>query len=169
MFNRFNFTDFLGGEQTIISTDDFFTSADVIDIVKPTQQKWLWWCLTHIMASGYLTRTHVSFLNYPTIWLSMILVFGNNQVNFYRIMSVLLLLFTYVQAEEGILRFPTYDCTVEMKYVHSKSASKIWCNCVFQFVIKLGFKYVVGHSCLFFSSYSYCRTRLCYCYWYQYS
>jgi hypothetical protein len=31
----------------------------------------------------------------------------------------------------------------------SKSAPKIWYNCLHQFVIELGFKSVAGHPCLF--------------------
>ena len=31
----------------------------------------------------------------------------------------------------------------------SKSAPKLWYNCLFQFVFKLGFESVAGHPCLF--------------------
>ena len=31
----------------------------------------------------------------------------------------------------------------------SKSAPKLWYNCLYQFVIELGFKSVSGHPCLF--------------------
>ena len=31
----------------------------------------------------------------------------------------------------------------------SKSASKLWYNCLYAFIIELGFKSVAGHPCLF--------------------
>ena len=104
--------------------------------------------------------TYAPVIDYSTVRLLISLAFGNKWEMFHWDISVA---FTNAKAEEETyVRFPksfpedlfpgyTGGTIARLKrnLYGSKSAPKLWYNCLYQFVIELGFKSVAGHPCLF--------------------
>jgi hypothetical protein len=104
--------------------------------------------------------TYAPVIDYSTVRLLISLSFGNNWEMFHWDISVA---FTNAKAEEETyVRFPdSFPADLFQGYkggtiarlkrnlYGSKSAPKLWYNCLYQFVIELGFKSVAGHPCLF--------------------
>ena len=104
--------------------------------------------------------TYALVIIYSTVRLLISLPFGNKWEMFHWDISVA---FTNAKAEEETyVRFPKsfpedlfagYKggtiARLKRNLYGSKSAPKLWYNCLYQFFIELGFKSVAGHPCLF--------------------
>ena len=104
--------------------------------------------------------TYAPVIDYSTVRLLISLSFGNKWEMFHWDISVA---FTNAKAEEETyVRFPDSFpadlfpgfkggtiARLKRNLYGSKSAPKLWYNCLYQFVIQLGFKSVAGHPCLF--------------------
>jgi hypothetical protein len=104
--------------------------------------------------------TYAPVIDYSTVRLLISLAFGNNWEMFHWDISVA---FTNAKAEEETyVRFPKSFpsdlfpgfkggtiARLKRNLYGSKSAPKLWYNCLYQCVIDLGFKSVAGHPCLF--------------------
>ena len=104
--------------------------------------------------------TYAPVIDYSTVRLLISLAFGNKWEMFHWDISVA---FTNAKAEEETYvrfpksfpsdLFPGYKegtiARLKRNLYGSKSAPKLWYNCLYQCVIELGFKSVAGHPCLF--------------------
>ena len=104
--------------------------------------------------------TYAPVIDYSTVRLLISLAFGNNWEMFHWDISVA---FTNAKAEEETYvrfpksfpdnLFPGYKggtiARLKRNLYGSKSAPKLWYNCLYEFIIELGFKSVAGHPCLF--------------------
>ncbi len=107
--------------------------------------------------------THAPIIDYSTVRLLISLTFGNHWAMFHWDISVA---FTNAKAgEETSVRFPKSFPDVaddlfpgykagtiarlKRNLYGSKSAPKLWYNCLYAFIIELGFKSVAGHPFLF--------------------
>jgi hypothetical protein len=104
--------------------------------------------------------TYAPVIDYSTVRLLISLAFGNNWEMFHWDISVA---FTNAKSEEETYvrfpksfpsdLFPGYKggtiARLKRNLYGSKSAPKLWYNCLYQFIIELGFKSVAGHPCLF--------------------
>jgi hypothetical protein len=104
--------------------------------------------------------TYAPVIDYSTVRLLISIAFGNHWEMFHWEISVAI---TNAKAEEETyVRFPDKypeDLSPEYKagtiarlkrnLYGSKSAPKLWYNCLYQFIIELGFKSAAGHPCLF--------------------
>ena len=104
--------------------------------------------------------TYAPVIDYSTVRLLISLAFGNHWEMFHWDISVA---FTNAKAEEETYvrfpksfpedLFPGYKAgtiaRLKRNLYGSKSAPKLWYNCLYAFIIELGFKSVAGHPCLF--------------------
>jgi hypothetical protein len=104
--------------------------------------------------------TYAPVIDYSTVRLLISLAFGNKWETFHGDISVAS---TNAKAEEErYVKFPKSFpedlfpgftggtiARLKRKLYGSKSAPKLWSNCLYQFVIELCFKSVAGHPCLF--------------------
>jgi hypothetical protein len=104
--------------------------------------------------------TYAPVIDYLTVRLLISLACGNNWIMYHWDISVA---FTNAKAEEETyVRFPKSSpdnlfpgykagtiARLKRNLYGSKSAPKLWYNCLYEFIVELEFKSVAGHPCLF--------------------